>query len=148
MLVVPKDTLAPDWSFDGSSIARMTEESTGRRLLLVEDEPLVAMMLQDMLGEAGYAVIGPIGQLDSAIEAAQQSAIDVALLDVNLMGKHVYPVAAVLAARGIPFLFMSGYGDGSLPPEYAGRPTVAKPYKMNALLDALAALPAKTGEGA
>jgi len=123
----------------------MTAETTGRNLLVVEDEPLVAMMLQDVLGEAGYVVIGPIAQLDRAVEAAQQQAIDLALLDVNLMGKQVYPVAAVLVSRGIPFLFMSGYGDGSLPAEYAGRPAVAKPYKMKALLDALEALRPQAG---
>ena len=132
-------------ALDGGLTARMTSEATGRHLLVVEDEPLVAMMLQDVLDEAGYVVIGPIAQLDSAVEAAREQAIDLALLDVNLMGKQVYPVAVVLAARGIPFLFMTGYGDGSLPAEYAGRPAVAKPYKMKALLDALEALRPPTG---
>jgi len=121
----------------------MTSQSQSRRLLLVEDEPLVAMMLEDVLGEAGYAVVGPIAELDAALAAAQAEAVDLALLDVNLMGKHVYPAAAVLAARGIPFIFMTGYGDGSLPADYADRPSVSKPYKVKTLLDALAALQAK-----
>jgi DNA-binding response OmpR family regulator len=111
--------------------------------LLVEDEPLVAMMLEDVLGEAGYAVVGPIAELGAALAAAQAEAVDLALLDVNLMGKHVYPAAAALAARGIPFIFMTGYGDGSLPADYADRPSVSKPYKVKTLLDALAALQAK-----
>lgn len=107
----------------------MTVQSPGPRLLVVEDEPLVAMMLEDVLGEAGYAVVGPIAQLDEALAAARAETVDLALLDVNLMGKHVYPVAAVLAERGIPFLFMTGYSDASLPADYAVRPSVSKPYQ-------------------
>ncbi len=124
----------------------MTLQSQRRRLLLVEDEPLVAMMLEDVLGEAGYAVVGPIAQLDAALAAAQAEAVDLALLDVNLMGKHVYPAAAALAARNIPFVFMTGYGDGSLPAEFARRPSVSKPYKVKTLLDALDALQPKRSD--
>jgi CheY-like chemotaxis protein len=121
----------------------MTSQSPRQRLLVVEDEPLVAMMLEDVLGEAGYVVVGPIAHLDAAVAAAQAEAVDLALLDVNLMGKHVYPAAAALADRGIPFVFMTGYGDGSLPADFAGRPSVSKPYKVKTLLDALAALSPK-----
>lgn len=104
------------------------------------------MMLEDVLGEAGYTVVGPIAELEAAMAAAATEAVDLALLDVNLMGKRVYPVAAALAERSIPFLFMTGYGDGSLPPEYVGCATVSKPYKVKTLLDALDALAATQDE--
>lgn len=138
MSAAPRDIVP-----EGGRTTRMTSQSSGLYLLVVEDEPLVAMMLQDVLGEAGYVVIGPVAQLDAAMEAVRQEPIHLALLDVNLMGKHVYPVAEVLAGRGIPFVFMTGYGDGSLPAEFAGRPSVAKPYKVETLLDALAVVAPK-----
>ena len=84
-------------------------EQTGRRgvfrVLLVEDENLVAILLEDMLAELGHSVVGPVARLNKALEMAQREAIDLAILYVNINGEQVYPVAEALAARGIPFVF-------------------------------------------
>ncbi|HXS42523.1 MAG TPA: response regulator [Stellaceae bacterium] len=110
----------------------------GLRVLLVEDEPLVAELIVDVLEMAGCSVVGPVPRLDAAVRAAETEAIDAALLDLDLAGKRSYPVAAALAARKVPFLFLTGYGQGALAPEYAACRTVAKPFKPQHLIDLLA----------
>lgn len=105
----------------------------GFRVLLVEDENLVAMLLEDMLVELGHTVVGPIARLKKALEMAQHEAIDVAILDVNINGEQVYPVAVALAARGIPFIFSTGYGERGLPPQYRDHPTLQKPFQQSDL---------------
>lgn len=105
----------------------------GFRVLLVEDENLVAMLLEDMLVELGHSVVGPVSQLKKAVEIAQREAIDLAILDVNISGEQVYPVAQALAARGIPFIFSTGYGERGLPPQYRGHPTLQKPFQQDDL---------------
>jgi CheY-like chemotaxis protein len=120
--------------------------AVGLRILLVEDEMMVAMLLEDMLSEFGHAVVGPVASLGKAVEMAQCEAVDLAILDVNLDGKEVYPVADALAARGIPFIFATGYGQGSLRAPYRDRVTLSKPFLMRDLLHAIAtACPAKAG---
>ncbi|MBS7456284.1 response regulator [Coralloluteibacterium stylophorae] len=107
-----------------------------RRILLVEDEPLVAMLEQEMLTEAGYEVVGPFSRLARAREAARSEAIDAATLDVNLFGEFVYPVAEILAVRGIPFAFLSGYGadaGGAFP----DAPVLSKPFGSELLLQTI-----------
>jgi CheY-like chemotaxis protein len=117
---------------------------SGLRVLLVEDEIMVALLLEDMLAEFGHAVIGPVASLGKAVEMAQSEALDVAILDVNLSGKEVYPVADTLAARGVPFIFATGYGNGGLRAAYRHLPTLAKPFLRRDLLRVLAeACPAK-----
>jgi CheY-like chemotaxis protein len=110
------------------------------RVLLVEDETAVAMMLEDMLAALGYTVIGPVARLDKAVAMAEREAVDVALLDVNLNGSEVYPVAAALAARGIPFAFCTGYGKAGLRAPYDDRPTLPKPFLLRTLRDLIAKL--------
>jgi CheY-like chemotaxis protein len=118
----------------------------GLRILLVEDEIMVALLLEDMLSELGHAVIGPVSRIDKAVEMAQEETLDLAILDVNLDGKEVYPVAEALDARGIPFVFSTGYGNGGLHAAYRDRPTLSKPFLRRDLLQALAvARPAKRG---
>lgn len=102
----------------------------GLRVLVVEDELLVAMSLEEVLRAAGCVVVGPIPRVEKALKAARDEAIDIALLDVNLAGERVYPVAEVLTQRRVPFLFMTGYGRDMLPAEHAGRPVVGKPFKL------------------
>ena len=109
-----------------------------RRVLLVEDESVVAMLLEDMLAEFGYEVVGPVARLDKAMEMAQREALDLAILDVNLNGKEVYPAAAALAARGIPFVFVTGYGKSSVRAPYGDRPTLQKPFLRSEMYAALA----------
>jgi DNA-binding response OmpR family regulator len=112
----------------------------GRRILLVEDELLVAMMLEEILRGENCAIVGPIPRLEPALKAAREAPLDAAVLDVNLAGERVDPVASALAARGIPFVFMTGYDRGMLPAEHADRPALAKPFRPAQLIDGLIAL--------
>src|SRR5437588_2254235 len=105
----------------------------GLRVLLVEDEIMVALLLEDMLAELGHEVVGPVARLDEALEMAQGQALDIALLDVNLNGKEIYPVVEALAARDIPFVFVTGYGKGALRAPYRHRPTLQKPFRRDDL---------------
>jgi CheY-like chemotaxis protein len=82
-------------------------ETSRLRVLLVEDEIMVALLLEEMLADLGHEVVGPVARLDKAVAMARQEALDIAILDVNLNGKEVFPVAAVLSARGIPFFFVT-----------------------------------------
>jgi CheY-like chemotaxis protein len=112
----------------------------GRRILLVEDELLVAMMLEDVLRGEGCVLVGPVGRVEAALTAAREERLDAAILDVNLAGVRVDPIARALAERKIPFVFTTGYDRGMLPAEHANRPTLAKPFKPAQLVEALQAL--------
>jgi len=107
---------------------------SGLRVLLVEDEFMVALLLETELAAIGCKIIGPVGRLDRALEIAQREAVDVAILDVNVNGNEVYPVAEALAARGIPFVFVSGYGRQGLRAPYGDRPTLQKPFQIGNLV--------------
>jgi DNA-binding NtrC family response regulator len=109
----------------------------GRRVLLVEDEFLVALTLEEALRDAGCVVLGPIPRVEKAVPVAREEAIDVALLDVNLAGEKVYPVAQALSERDVPFIFMTGYERVGLPATYADRPAISKPFMIDAMLDLL-----------
>lgn len=112
----------------------------GRRILVVEDEMMVAMVLETMLDDAACRIVGPFGRLAQALASAQRDSIDAALLDVNLHGEQVFPVADALAQRNIPFVFVTGYGAGGLPPRFKNRPALTKPYRVAAVLTALTAI--------
>ena len=114
--------------------------ASGLRVLLVEDENLVALLLEDMLAELGHTVVGPVARLDKALEIAQLEAFDVAILDVNISGEKAYPIAEALAARGIPFVFSTGYGKQSLRAPYSDRPALQKPFERHDLQRLLAEL--------
>lgn len=103
-------------------------EPSGLRVLVVEDEIMVALLLQDMITDLGHRVVGPVGRLGKALEMATSEAIDMAILDVNLDGEEVYPVADALAARHIPFAFVTGYGRDGLREPYCASPILAKPF--------------------
>lgn len=111
----------------------------GLRVLVVEDETVVAMDIASILRRAGHAVIGPVGRLDEAARRAAATGIgaDVALLDVNLAGELVFPVADVLAGRGTPFLFLTGYDPDAVPERFRDRLLVRKPFTARPLLAAL-----------
>jgi DNA-binding response OmpR family regulator len=113
----------------------MTASLEGVRVLLVEDEYLVASLIEEILEIAGCIVTGPIPRLAQAVDAADRETCDAAVLDVNLAGERIYPVADILSRRNIPFVFVTGYGV--LPGEYANRPRLCKPFKMADLLDTL-----------
>lgn len=109
----------------------------GRRVLLVEDEFLVALTLEEALRDAGCVVLGPVPRVEKAVLVAREEAIDVALLDVNLAGEGVYPVAEALSERNVPFIFMTGYEREGLSATFADRPALSKPFKIEAMLDLL-----------
>jgi DNA-binding response OmpR family regulator len=118
----------------------MTEALQGVKVLVVEDEYLVATLMEDMLESAGCVVAGPIPRLAQAVETASSEVCDVAVLDINLAGERVYPVADILAQRGVPFVFVTGYGVNALPPEYAKRPRICKPFRIAELLSTISSL--------
>jgi CheY-like chemotaxis protein len=99
---------------------------TGLRVLVVEDEPVVAMCLEDILEELGCVTIGPASRLAEGLELAERGALDAAILDINLFGERSTPIAEALRARGVPFVFASGYGS---PPEGFGAAMIGKPYR-------------------
>lgn len=123
-----------------SSRGQLHSIASGLRVLLIEDEITIALLLEDMLGELGCKVIGPVARLGKAIEMAQREALDVAILDVNIDGKEIYPVADELAARRIPFVFCTGYGSAGLRASYRDRPTLQKPFLRRDLRALLAEL--------
>lgn len=101
---------------------------TGKRILIVEDEAVIAFALEDILLDLRATVVGPAGRLDEACALAEREAIDAAILDVNLNYQASYPIAKILKARGIPFAFATGYDeDGVNWPEPV--PVIAKPYR-------------------
>ena len=97
------------------------------RVLIAEDEFLIAVMLEDDLRGNGYDVVGPFTRMREAREAAASEAFELAVLDINMNGEMAYPIADVLVARGIPFIFLSGYGNATLPEQLKGVPCLPKP---------------------
>lgn len=116
----------------------------GLRVLVVDDETLVAMLLEDMLGDLGCTVVGSASRVGQALEMARslEAEFDVAVLDVNVAGETVAPVAALLAEQGKSFVFATGYGESGVPEAFRGRPTLQKPFGM---LDVTRALRAAAG---
>jgi CheY-like chemotaxis protein len=114
-----------------------TNTVSGRRILVVEDEMMIRMLLEDMLSDLGYTIVAACGGIDEALGCAKQAEIDVAILDVNLSGTPVYPVADALEARGVPFLFSTGYGERGVADTYRDHPTLQKPFQMEGLERAL-----------
>jgi len=105
----------------------------GNRIILVEDEILVAMMMRDILSDLGFSVVGPFSRLSEAMIAAVHDDIDAGIIDVNLGGEFVYPVAEVLVARDIPFIFVTGYGVESIDDRFASVPVIKKPVQRQVL---------------
>lgn len=110
----------------------------GLRVLIVEDEPIVAMMLEDMLGDLGCELAGTASTIDEGLRLAEAGGIDIALLDVNLNGLRSDPIAEALAAAGTPFVYATGYGAAAV----AGTASrvLQKPYSMMQLSEVLAAV--------
>jgi DNA-binding response OmpR family regulator len=117
--------------------AEMADTLPAPRVLIVEDEMLIAMMLQDMLADAGLEVEGVASSLNAGIELASKADFDLAILDINLNGEEVYPVAEILQRRGIPFIFSTGYGAGGVRSGFDGAPQVVKPFQQDLLMAAM-----------
>ena len=107
------------------------------RLLVVEDEYLIRMLLEDMLIDLGYSIAAAVGTIAEASEFAKHGEFNAAILDVNLDGQEIYPVAEILAKRGLPFVFVTGYGENSLPAIYRDRPALQKPFQAERLQETL-----------
>jgi two-component sensor histidine kinase/CheY-like chemotaxis protein len=141
ILKVPcRDNVEPMLRHDGAR-RRLPAEScnlpikldTGNSILLVEDEILVAMMMRDTLTELGFSVAGPFSRVSDAMVAAVHDEIDAGIIDINLGGEFVYPVADVLVARNIPFVFVTGYGVESIEARFGSVPVIKKPVQRQAL---------------
>ncbi|MCP1998172.1 response regulator [Nitrobacter winogradskyi] len=102
-------------------------------VFLVEDEVMIRMMVADMLEELGYSIAAEAGDIEQALQLARTTNFDIAILDVNVNGKLISPVAEVIEGRNRPFIFATGYGTQGLPPEYRNRPSVQKPFQMDGL---------------
>jgi CheY-like chemotaxis protein len=111
----------------------------GKRVLIVEDESLVAMLIEGLLEECECSIIGPCNTFEKALELARTETFDLAVLDVNLRGTMVYPGADLLSERQIPFLFLSGYGDDAIPPGHDAWRVCAKPFKGDDLVKMMSA---------
>ena len=115
----------------------------GVRVLVVEDMAVLAWRVRDVLAQAGAEVVGPAANVPGALALLDSCAVDAAVLDMNLDGQPADPIADVLAARGVPFLFLTGYGSGSAEGRHAARPTLGKPLKPPALIRTLVELGSK-----
>jgi CheY-like chemotaxis protein len=122
-----------------SAVTSAVRDLAGCRVLVVEDESMVMMLLQDMLEDIGCIVAGSASRIAEATEKARSLAFDVAILDVNLNGERTFPVGAMLAERGVGFVFATGYGTASLPPGFAATPVLQKPFQQQDLERALRA---------
>ncbi|MBC7577573.1 response regulator [Tardiphaga sp.] len=115
-----------------------TSKPTGGSVFLVEDEVMIRMMVADMLEELGYSVAAEAGEINEAVRLAGSTEFDIAILDVNVNGKVISPVAEVIQGRGRPFIFATGYGAQGLPQEFRDRPTLQKPFQMETLAQVIA----------
>ena len=117
----------------------MSDNGSGpRRVLVVEDDVMIRMLIEDMLADLGFELAAEASKVHEALAAVKSADIDVAILDVNLSGETTGPVADVLAERGTPFVFATGYGTHGLPEAHRDRPTLKKPFQMDGLKEMLA----------
>jgi CheY-like chemotaxis protein len=120
----------------------MTSNLAGLRVLVVEDEMMVSMLIEDMLDDLGCKVVGPASRLDEAMALAGEAELDCAVLDVNLGGQSIFPLADFLRAKGAPFAFATGYGDAGLREVDKGSPVLQKPFRETDLARVLGVLKA------
>jgi len=118
----------------------MDNSLSGKRVLVVEDEIMVSWLLEDMLANLGCVVIGPAVRVDQALAIIESEPLDAAVVDLNLNGQISYPVADALAARGVPFVFSSGYSQDRLLEKYRTFPALQKPFHRSELAEVLAKL--------
>jgi len=112
-------------------------ELSNRKVLVVEDEMIIAMLIEDMLDEFGCKLVGPATNVPRALELIGKESIDVAVLDLNLDGKDTYAIADALQRKSVPFIFATGYGSTGLRQEYGNRPVLQKPFQARDLSTAL-----------
>jgi DNA-binding NtrC family response regulator len=112
----------------------------GKQVLIVEDETLIAMLLEDMIRDLGGIIAATASRVDRARQIIEDSSVrlDLAVLDVNIAGEPVFPLASLLSERGVPFAFSTGYGSATLPEPWRGRPTLHKPFTLEQVGSVLA----------
>src|SRR6476660_9619848 len=113
---------------------------TRKRILLIEDSPVVGPFTAELLEELGCEVVGPAPNMAAARELIEAGGYDAALMDVHIRGERVFPLCDVLEAKRVPFVLTSGYADWQMPDKWADRPRLAKPYTIEQVEEALAAL--------
>src|SRR5262249_985069 len=121
----------------GDRMIAMARSLDGVRVLVVEDDFFVSLLFEDILTAAGCVVLGPVQRLADALDVAAKEECDVAVLDVNLAGERVYPVAAILSGKNVPVIFVTGYGYDAIPSEYAEQLRIAKPFSAKQLNGAI-----------
>lgn len=109
----------------------MTGDLTGRRILVVEDSPVVGPFTADLLEDLGCKVVGPAPNMAKARELVETMEIDAAIMDVHIRGERVFPLCELLDARGTPFVLTSGYADWTMPDQWQERPRLQKPYTLD-----------------
>jgi CheY-like chemotaxis protein len=129
-------------SRDSSTDEAVREQSrptdlTGRRILLVEDSPVVGPFTADLLEELGCEVLGPAPNMAAARELIEDGGYDAALMDIHIRGERVFPLCEVLEAKRVPFVLTSGYADWQMPDKWADRPRLQKPYTLDQVREAL-----------
>jgi CheY-like chemotaxis protein len=129
---------SPDSSTD--PVDRPDGGVSGRRVLFIEDSPVVGPFTADLLGELGCIVVGPAPNMATARELIEGEAFDAAILDVHIRGERAFPLCAALKAKGVPFVLSSGYADWDMPDEWKDRPRLPKPYTLDQVRSALEAL--------
>lgn len=102
-----------------------------KSFFLVEDETLIRMMLADMIEELGHSVVAEAGSLEEAMPLARDGTFDMAILDINLGGADSMPIAEIIAKRGIPFVFATGYAENALPVSFRGQRMLRKPFRLS-----------------
>ena len=118
---------------DSSDMTGSSPAAAKRRILVVEDEMLIGMLLEDMLMDLGHDVAAIVPRLKDALVAVEKETYDLAILDVHLHGESAFPVADALIGKGVPFVFATGYGERGLPETYRGRPVLQKPFAKDDL---------------
>ncbi|HEX4768029.1 MAG TPA: response regulator [Lichenihabitans sp.] len=109
----------------------------GKKVLIVEDETLISMLFEDILSDLACEVVGPALTIRQAMDLARAAEIDVAVLDVNVAGDPIWPVAEILAVRGIPMVFSSGYGSNGLPERWRNSPSLPKPFTFHEVAEVI-----------
>ena len=131
--IAPDNVICDLYPGSGKDIIMTATRLPRGSVFLVEDEVMIRMMVADMLEELGYSVAAEAGEINEAIRLAQSAHFDLAILDVNVNGKVISPVASVIEARNRPFIFATGYGAQGLPEEYRDRPALQKPFQLETL---------------
>lgn len=127
-------------------VAPIYSSPTSLKVLVIEDEAMVAIFVEDVLADLGHEVVATVGRLNTATKLVTELPIDIAIVDVNLNGEKSYPLAVILARRRIPFVFSTGYGTAGLDEEWKHIPTILKPFQPHQLAEAIArAVPSHAG---